>query len=94
MSANETKMMSERIHYLKELEQLIAEAEAEVEAIKDMLKAKMTEENTERMTVDIYEVRWTTVKSERVDTSALKRSFPEIAQQCTKTTTSRRFSIA
>lgn len=94
MSTNEMKMMSEKIHELRELEQLIAQCEAEAEAIKDMLKAKMTEENTERMTVDIYEVRWTTVKSERVDTSALKRSFPEIAQQCTKTTTSRRFSIA
>ena len=91
MSTNE---MSAKIRELKELEQLIAQCEAEAEAIKDMLKAKMTEENTERMTVDIYEVRWTTVKSERVDTSALKRSFPEIAQQCTKTTTSRRFSIA
>lgn len=94
MSTNETKMMSEKIREMRQLEQLIAEAEAEVEAIKDMLKAKMTEENTERMTVDIYEVRWTTVKSERLDTTAIKKAMPEIAQQFTKTTTSRRFSIA
>lgn len=94
MSTNETRILSEKIREMKELEKLIEEATAEVEAIKDMLKAKMTEENTERMSVDIYEVRWTTVKSERVDTSSLKRSMPEIAQQFTKTTTSRRFSIA
>lgn len=91
MSTNE---MASKIREMKELEQLIAQAEAEVEAIKDMLKAKMTEENTERMTVDIYEVRWTTVKSERLDTTAIKKAMPEIAQQFTKTTTSRRFSIA
>ena len=91
MSTNE---MSAKIRELKELEQLIAQCEAEAEAIKDMLKAKMTEENTERMTVDIYEVRWTTVKSERLDTTAIKKAMPEIAQQFTKTTTSRRFSIA
>lgn len=91
MSTNE---MSAKIRELKELEQLIAQAEAEVEAIKDMLKAKMTEENTERMTVDIYEVRWTTVKSDRIDTTAFKKAMPDVAQQFVKTTTSRRFSIA
>ena len=63
-------------------------------ALKDMLKAKMTEENTERMTVDIYEVRWTTVKSDRIDTTAFKKAMPDVAQQFVKTTTSRRFSIA
>lgn len=94
MSTNETKMMSEKIREMRQLEQLIAEAEAEVEAIKDMLKAKMTEENTERMTVDIYEVRWTTVKSDRIDTTAFKKAMPDVAQQFVKTTTSRRFSIA
>lgn len=91
MSTNE---MSAKIRELKELEQLIAQAEAEVEAIKDMLKAKMTEENTERMTVDIYEVGWTTVKSDRIDTTAFKKAMPDVAQQFVKTTTSRRFSIA
>lgn len=91
MSTNE---MASKIRELKELEQLIAQAEAEVEAIKDMLKAKMTEENTERMTVDIYEVRWTTVKSDRIDTTAFKKAMPDVAQQFVKTTTSRRFSIA
>lgn len=94
MSTNEMKMMSEKIHELRELEQFIAQCEAEVEAIKDMLKAKMTEENTERMTVDIYEVRWTTVKSDRIDTTAFKKAMPDVAQQFVKTTTSRRFSIA
>lgn len=91
MSTNE---MASKIREMKELEQLIAQAEAEVEAIKDMLKAKMTEENTERMTVDIYEVRWTTVKSDRIDTTAFKKAMPDVAQQFVKTTTSRRFSIA
>lgn len=91
MSANE---MVSKVKALKELEALIAEAQAEAEAIKDELKATMTERNTEEMTVDVYKIRWTTVKSERLDTTAFKKALPDLAQQFTKTSTTRRFSIA
>ena len=86
--------MSARVRTLKELEAFIAEAQAEAEAIKDELKAQMTEQNTEEMTVDLYKVRWTTVESERLDTTAFKKALPELAKQFTKTSITRRFSIA
>ena len=91
MSTNE---MVAKIRELKELEALIAQAEAEAEAIKDSLKATMTENNTEEMMVDVYKVRWTTVTSERLDTTALKKALPDLAKQFTKASTTRRFSIA
>lgn len=91
MSTNE---MVAKIRELKELEALIAQAEAEAEAIKDSLKATMTEQNTEEMMVDVYKVRWTTVSSERLDTTALKKALPDLAKQFTKASTTRRFSIA
>lgn len=91
MSINE---MTAKIRNLKELEAFIAEAQAEAEAIKDELKAQMTEQNTEEMTVDVYKVRWTTVSSDRIDTASFKKAMPDLAKQFTKTSVTRRFSIA
>lgn len=91
MSMNE---MTAKIRELKELETLIAEAQAEVEAIKDAIKAQMTEQNTEELTVDVYKVRYTTVESSRIDTTAFKKACPDLAHQFTKTSVTRRFSIA
>ena len=91
MSVNE---MISKVRTLKELEALISEAQAEAEAIKDELKATMTEQNTEELTVDVYKIRYTTVSSERVDTTAFKKALPDLAKQFTKTSTTRRFSIA
>ena len=45
------------------------------------------------MTVDVFKVRWKKVTSSRIDTTALKKALPELAQQFTKKTESRRFSI-
>ena len=89
MSINE---MSAKVRTLKELEAFITEAQAE--AIKDEIKATMTEQNTEELTVDVYKIRYTTVSSERVDTTAFKKALSDLAKQFTKTSVTRRFSIA
>ena len=86
--------IADKVRNLKELEAFISEATAEAEAIKDEIKAHMTESGTEEITVDVFKVRWTTVHSERIDTTALKKALPELAKQFTKTSVSRRFSIA
>ena len=83
-----------KVRTFKELEALIAEAQAEIEVIKDELKAHMTEQNAEEVIVDVYKVRWTTVESERVDTTAFKKALPDLAKQFTKKSVTRRFSIA
>jgi predicted phage-related endonuclease len=41
-----------------------------------------------------YIVRWTSVLSQRFDTSAFKKVMPEVYKEYTKQVTSRRFSIA
>lgn len=91
MSSNE---MSAKIRELKELQQLIEEATAEAEAIKDEIKAEMEARSVDEMTVDVFKVRWTKVTSSRIDTMAFKKAMPELAQQFTKKTESRRFSVA
>ena len=77
---------------LRQLQNLIDEAEAEAEAIKDQLKAHMG--NSEELRAGEYKVTWQTVTSSRLDSKALKAALPEVAQLYTKTTTCRRFCIA
>lgn len=91
MSNNE---LATKIKELKELEMLIKEAEAEVETLKDEIKEEMKKQNTEEMKVGVHIVRWTSVLSNRFDTTAFKSVMPELYKQYTKQTMSRRFSIS
>lgn len=91
MSTNE---MTSMVRELKELEALAAEAEAQIEAIKDALKTEMNEKNVEEMKIDVWTVRYKAVTSSRIDTAAFKKSMPDIAALYTRETVSRRFTIA
>lgn len=91
MSINELEM---KITALREWEQLLEEAKAEVEALKDEIKAEMLSRNTEEMTAGKYIVRWTSVLSQRFDSTTFKKEHAEMYKQYTKQTSSRRFSIA
>lgn len=89
-----TKDITAKVRSLKELEALIAEAQAEAESIKDELKAEMINRNTEEMTVDVFKIRYKTVKSNRFDTTAFKSTHKELYDQYIKQTESRRFTVA
>lgn len=91
MSTNE---LTSKVRELKELKAMAEELAAEITAIEDVLKAEMLARDTEEMTVDVYKVRWTKVTSSRFDTTAFKKAMPELAQQFTKQTHSRRFTVA
>lgn len=91
MSVNEMEM---KIAKLQEWEQLLEEAKAEVESLKDEIKAEMQSRNTEEMSAGRYIVRWTSVLSNRFDTTTFKREHAEMYKQYTKQTASRRFSVA
>ncbi|MCM1271640.1 MAG: hypothetical protein NC247_13635 [Ruminococcus flavefaciens] len=83
-----------KIRSLKELETLISEAQEELDSIKDELKAEMTNRNTEELDVDIFKIRYKTVKSNRFDTTAFKSTHKELYDQYVKQTESRRFTVA
>ena len=91
MSTNE---MTSKVREYKELKALMEQISAEITALEDEFKAEMTARDTEVMDVDVYKVRWTTVNSSRFDSTAFKKANPELAEQYTKTTTCRRFTIA
>ena len=89
-----TKELTEKIRALKELQALMDEAAAEAEAIKDELKAIMLETGTDEMTVDVFKVRYATVKNSRFDTAAFKKTHADLYAQYTRQTETRRFSVA
>lgn len=89
MSINEVES---KIRELRQLQALIEEAEAEAEAIKDALKAHMGD--SEELRAGEYKVTWKAVKSSRIDTTALRKALPDVAQAFTRETTTRRFCVA
>lgn len=91
MSTNE---MTAKVRELKELKAMAEELAQEITAIEDAIKAELTARNAEEMTVDVYKIRWTKVTSSRFDTTSFKKAMPELYGQFTKTSESRRFSIA
>lgn len=91
MSINE---MEKKIAALKEWEELLEEAKTQVESLKDEIKAEMLTRNTEKMAAGRYICRWTSVLSNRFDTTTFKKEHAEMYKEYTKQTSSRRFSIA
>lgn len=89
-----TVEITSKIDALKDLENLIEEAKAEAEALRDEIKAEMLSRNTEEMEAGQYIVRWTAVLTQRFDTTAFKKVMPEVYKEYTKQVSSRRFSIA
>ena len=86
--------ITSKIEALKELEALIDEAKAEAEALRDEIKQEMLNRDTEELEAGQYIVRWTSVLSQRFDTTAFKKVMPEVYKAYTKQVASRRFTIA
>lgn len=83
-----------KIEALKEWEALAAEAAAEIENLKDTIKREMDTRGVEELEAGQYIARFTTVLSNRFDTTTFKKEHGEMYKAYTKQTTSRRFSIA
>ena len=90
MSINE---ITSKIDALKELEALIEEAKAEAEELRDSIKQEMLNRDTDELEAEQYIVRWTSVLSQRFDTTAFKKVMPDVYKAYTKQVSSRRFSI-
>ena len=89
-----TKDIQSRAREIKELMRLREELDAEITTLQDEIKAEMTAQRIEEMTAGEYKIRWTTVKSMRLDSKALKSAYADLYSQYSKESVSRRFSIA
>lgn len=84
--------MEVKARELRQLQALIEEAQAEAEAIKDAIKAAMGD--SESVQAGEYRITWKAVTSSRIDTSALRKALPDVAERFTKETVTRRFMIS
>ena len=89
-----TMEMENKIAKLQEWEALAEEAKAEAEALRDEIKAEMNKRETEELEAGRFIIRWTSVLSNRFDTTTFKKDHADMYKQYTKQTSSRRFSIA
>ena len=86
------KEMETKARELRGLLALIEEAQAEVEAIRDALKAAMGDKET--VQAGEYKITYKAVTTARIDTTALKMAMPDVAAAFTKESTTRRFCVA
>ena len=91
MSQNE---ITTKIEELKEWEAIIEEAQAAADGLRDDIKAEMLNRGTEEMQCGAYIVRWTSVLSNRFDSTAFKKEHESLYKEFTKQVASKRFSIS
>ena len=83
-------IMAELAQYTRMAEE-IAET---VDGLKDTIKKYMNDNQIEILTGAEHKAIYKTVTSSRIDTTALKRNAPDIAEKYTKTTETKRFTFA
>ena len=91
MSKNE---LIAKIEALNAWEALMEVAKAEADAIRDSIKQEMLDREVEELTAGAYIIRWTSVISNRFDTTGFKKVYGDLYKAFTKQTNSRRFSIS
>lgn len=82
-----------KVELLKEYEALQEEVAAEINAIKNELKETLDLLGTEELEAGQYIVRYSTIISNRLDTTLMKRTIPQVYAAYVRQVTSRRFSI-
>jgi predicted phage-related endonuclease len=81
---------------MKELAQYLRMADeiaATVDELRDQVKAYMSENGLDTLIGDEHKATYKSVASSRVDTTALRKAYPDIAAQYTKQSESMRFTF-
>ena len=86
--------LTAKIEALNEWEAIIEEAQAQADAIRNSIKEELADRGVEELIAGNYIVRYTSVLSNRFDTTAFKKVMPDVYKEYTKQVASRRFTIA
>lgn len=82
-----------KIELLNRYEAMMEEIKAEADTIRNAIKAEMEAREVEELIAGQYIIRYTSVLSNRFDSTAFKKVMPEIYKAYTKQVSSRRFTI-
>ena len=91
MSKNEMITM---IETMNNYDELAAKAKAKADAIREALKEEMVARGVEEMEAGAYIVRFTSVISNRFDSTTFKRLYADLYKDFTKPVSSHRFSVS
>ena len=91
MSKNE---IITKIDELNEWQALMEEAREMADSIRDELKAFMLANEAEEMECGQYILRYQTIVSNKLDSSAFKKMMPDVYKSFIRQSVSKRFSIA
>ena len=83
-----------KVNDLREYRRMVDDLQGEIDAITDSIKQHMTAAGLDEIAGADYRITWREVTTARLDGKALKAALPEIAEQFTKSTTARRFTVA
>ena len=83
-----------KIELLNKYEAMLEELKNEADTIRNSIKAEMEEREVEELIAGQYIIRWTSVLSNRFDSTSFKKVMPELYKAYTKQTSSRRFTIS
>ncbi|MBR3559932.1 MAG: hypothetical protein IKN81_00115 [Oscillospiraceae bacterium] len=91
MSTNELNAVAKD---LLSVRAMIAELEAEAEALTDKIKSTMIERGEEVLQGDGWKASWKNVNSSRFDSKAFKADHADLYAQYSKATTTTRFTVS
>ena len=83
-----------KVELLNKYEAMMEELRAEADSVRNSIKAEMEAREVEELVAGQYIIRWTSVLSNRFDSTAFKKVLPELYQAYTKQVSSRRFTIS
>lgn len=87
-----TQDIESKCRELRVLLALIAEAEAEAEAVRGALKRAMGD--AEELRAGEYKLTWKPVRAVKLDVRALRAALPDVAARFSRESTVRRFCVA
>ena len=83
-----------KIELLNRYEAMMDELKSEADKVRNTIKAEMEAREVEELEAGQYIIRYTSVLSNRFDSTAFKKVMPELYKAYTKQTASRRFTIS
>ena len=83
-----------KIELLNRYEAMMDELKAEADKVRDSIKAEMEAREVEELIAGQYIIRWTSVLSNRFDSTSFKKVLPDLYKAYTKQVASRRFTIS
>ena len=88
------RQIENRVKKLKAIEKQRKDLEAQEKALKEEIKRDMESKGLEELKTKNFIIRWKEIISNTLDSKALKATFPDICEQFTKQSASKRYTIA